>query len=129
MLVKVATDGLKLLHCTLVHWLFLAYIPYFQIGGCTIIILIFITIITIIFMLVMFFHHYSAQPPCYRWRSVEIHTGVLCNVGYPSKCHLKLKYHESLLSLNNNFNYAIGLKFYTKHGNDIAVHHAKHRNY
>ena len=54
--------------------------------------------------------------------------GVLCNIGYPSETHLKLKSREYSFVHNICLGYPIILKFYTEHGSDTAVLCAKFQN-
>ena len=47
--------------------------------------------------------------------------GVLCNKGYPSETHLKLKSREISFVHNFRFNCSIGLQFCTEHGSGLAI--------
>ena len=51
----------------------------------------------------------------------RILTVVLCNIGYPSETHLKLKSRENSFVHNIRFNCPIGLKFCTDHDSAIVV--------
>ena len=49
----------------------------------------------------------------------------LCNIGYPSEIHLKLKFHEISFAHNSCFSSPIALKFCTEHDSVTAVLCAK----
>ena len=61
----------------------------------------------------------------YSMQGKHWHPGVLCNIGYPSETHLKLKSCEISFVHNICFNGPIGLKFCTEHGSDTAMPCAK----
>ena len=65
-----------------------------------------------------------------KWASVRpaTYAGVLCNIGYPSETHLKLKSRDISFVHNIRFHCPIGLKFCTEHGSDTAVLCAKFQN-
>ena len=67
-------------------------------------------------------------PPSSDYSSPISHPGVLCNVGYLSETHLKLKSHEILFAHNLLLRYAIVLKFGTEHSSDTAVFCTKFQN-
>ena len=50
--------------------------------------------------------------------------GALCNIGYPSEIHLKLKSRETLFAHNSCFIWPIALKFCSQHGSITAVLYA-----
>ena len=52
----------------------------------------------------------------------------LCNIGYPSETHLKLKSAEILYVHNLLINHSIVLKFCPEHGSDTAMLCAKFQN-
>ena len=59
-----------------------------------------------------------------KWRNgalIPPTPGVLCNIGYPSEPHLKLKSHEISFVHNICCDCPIGLKFCTEHGSDTVV--------
>ena len=55
-------------------------------------------------------------------------TWALCNIGYPSETHLKLKSHKNSFVHNIRFSCRIVLKIYTTHNCDTTVLHTKLRN-
>ena len=58
----------------------------------------------------------------------KVGPGVLCNIGYPSETHLKLKSSEILLVHNIRFSGSIHFKFCTEHGSITAMLCAKFQN-
>ena len=60
------------------------------------------------------------------WRKIFVlqrglTAGALCNIGYPSEIHLKLKSREILYAHNSCLSWPIILKFCTEHGSITAV--------
>ena len=61
-------------------------------------------------------------------RSLWRHRNDCCNIGCPSKTHLKLRSHEISFVHNLSLSYQITLKFCTEHVSITAVLCAKFRN-
>ena len=66
------------------------------------------------------FHHQVFKWVAEPWRQYR-QPGVLCNIWYPSKTHLKLKSREISFVHNIRFSCPIVLKFCTEHGSITAV--------